>query len=160
MPQFNDLIDGEYLVRHTHTITLWPERWGGLNLPLGLTWTVVPFTTESVAAVSAEPGVYAFIIRPQTPLTLDTSYLMYIGMTDRPLVQRYRDYLRERDSDQIRPKLLRILPLYGPHLFFAFAPTPDGSTPEAVEQSLLSAFIPPGNDRIDAHVNRIRKAFQ
>jgi hypothetical protein len=84
---------------------------------------------------------------------------MYVGMTNRPLRQRFSEYLQERDSDHIRPKLLRILPLYGEHLFFAFAAAPSGHTPEAIEAQLLAAFIPPGNDQINAHVNRIRKAF-
>jgi hypothetical protein len=160
MAQFNDLIEGEYFARHSHTVVLWPQRWGELVLPLGLQWTVVPFDAASTNGVSDQPGVYAFVIQPQTAFTLPTSYLMYIGKSDRPLRQRYRDYLRERDADDIRPKLLRILPLYGGHLFFAFAPAPDGVSPAEIEQALLSAFIPPGNDRIDAQVHRIRKAFQ
>jgi len=160
MSQLIDLINGETLVRHTHSITLWREKWEELILPAGLVWSLVPFAAESASDVSNLPGVYAFLIRPQTSLSLDTSYLMYIGKTDRPLLQRFRDYLRERDSDSIRPKLLRILPLYGPHLFFAFAPSPEGTSPREIEQALLSAFIPPGNDQIDAQVHRIRKAFQ
>jgi len=159
MPQFIDLIDGETLVRHTHSITLWREKWELLTLPAPLHWTVLPFTTESAAGVSTACGVYAFIIQPQTPLNLGTAYLMYVGKSDRPLRSRFREYLRERNSDSIRPKLLRILPLYGPHLFFAFAPAPEGTTPRELEQAILSAFIPPGNDQIDAQVNRIRKAF-
>ena len=159
MPQVNDLIDGAQLTTHTHEFTLWPRQWTPLQLPPGLQWTVVPFSALSTDAIADVPGVYAFVIRPQTPLTFETSYLMYVGKTDRPLAVRFREYLRERDSGEIRPKLLRILPLYDRHLFFAFTPVPAGSTPAGVEAALLSAFIPPGNDQIDAHVNRIRKAF-
>lgn len=159
MPQLNDMIDGLTMVAHTHEHILWPQKWAQLVLPAGLTWTVVPFRATSAPAIATVPGVYAFIIRPQTPLTLSTSYLMYIGKTDRALRARFREYLREQTSDAIRPKLLRILPLYGDHLFFAFSPTPTGATPQVVEQALLTAFIPPGNDRIDAQVNRIGKAF-
>lgn len=160
MSQIVDLIDGETLVRHTHSITLWREKWDELELPAVLDWTVVPFEVASASGISNLPGVYAFVIRPQTQLSLATSYLMYVGMSNRPLRQRFREYIRERESESVRPKLLRILPRYGPHLFFAFSPVPAGTTPREVEQALLSAFIPPGNDQIDAQVNRIRKAFQ
>jgi hypothetical protein len=159
MPQINDMIDGAMLGVHRHEVILWPEMWTPLQMLPTLTWTVVPFSPLSKASIVRAPGVYAFIIRPQTPLLLVTSYLMYVGMTDRPLRQRFSEYLKERDSGQIRPKLLRILPLYGEHLFFAFASVPAGHTPASVEAQLLAAFIPPGNDQINAHVNRVRKAF-
>ena len=159
MPQLNDLISGAMLTTHRHEVVLWPERWAALQLPANLTWTVLPFSPQSAPTISDSAGVYAFLVRPQCALTLETSYLMYVGKTDRQLRQRFREYLRERDSGQIRPKLLRILPLYGQHLFFAFAPIPMGYTTTAIESALLTAFIPPGNDQIDAHVNRIRKAF-
>jgi hypothetical protein len=159
MPQLNDLIDGALLSTHKHEFILWPQQWLPLQLPPVLNWTVVPFSAQSASAIPNVPGVYAFVIQPQTPLTLVTSYLMYVGKTDRPLVQRFREYIRERDSEQVRPKLLRILTLYDGHLFFAFAPVPAGFTPAEVERVLLAAFIPPGNDQINAQVNRIRKAF-
>jgi len=160
MSQENDLIAGALLTYHKHEVVLWPDRWGALRLPTDLIWTTVPFSAESTSAIANAPGVYAFVIQPKTSLTLLTSYLMYVGKTDRTLSQRFREYLRERDLGNIRPKLLRILPLYGEHLFFAFAPVPTGYSPADIETALLEAFIPPGNDQINVHVNRIRKAFQ
>jgi hypothetical protein len=85
---------------------------------------------------------------------------MYIGKTDRTLWERFGEYMRERDSNAIRPKLLRLLPLYENDLFFMFAPISTGPTiVGATEQVLISAFLPPCNDRLDAEVNRVRKAF-
>jgi hypothetical protein len=159
MPQLNDMIDGAAMTIHKHEVILWPHLWLSLQLLPALTWTVVPFSPQSSQSIFQEPGVYAFLVRPQTQFLLETSYLMYVGMTDRPLRRRFREYIRERDSGRIRPKLLRILPLYGEHLFFAFARVPTGHTPGGIEAQLLSAFVPPGNDQINAHVNRIRKAF-
>jgi hypothetical protein len=49
---------------------------------------------------------------------------MYIGETERTLRVRFRDYLNEAESDSIRPKLLRILPLYRDYLHFACTPLP------------------------------------
>jgi hypothetical protein len=160
MCQVNDVISGVLLTLHKHEVILWPERWTALQLPTNLTWTTVPFLAQSTSVIADVAGVYAFVIQPQTPLTLITSYLMYVGKTDRSLRQRFREYLRERDQGNIRPKLLRILPLYGEHLFFAFAPVSTGHTPTNIEAALLGAFIPPGNDQINVQVNRIRKAFQ
>jgi hypothetical protein len=84
---------------------------------------------------------------------------MYIGKTDRNFRDRFREYLRERDSGQIRPKLLKILPQYPGHLFFAYAEVPVGHSPKDVETALLHAFVPPGNDQLDAEFTRADKAF-
>jgi hypothetical protein len=82
-----------------------------------------------------------------------------VGETERTLHDRFAEYLIEAKSDKIRPKLLRILPLYPDHLMFACAPIPAGVAPKNIESALLEAFLPPGNDQVPATVRRPRKAF-
>jgi hypothetical protein len=144
----------------THEFILWPERWINLNLPIQLDWTLVPFEPGSRQSIAQLPGVYAFLIRPQTISALQLSYLMYVGMTDRTLRERFGEYLTESQSDRIRPKLLRVLPLFPGHLFFAFAPVPAEHSAEEIETSLIDAFVPPCNDDIDATLKRVKKAFK
>jgi hypothetical protein len=84
---------------------------------------------------------------------------MYIGETGRTLRERFAEYLVEARSDKIRPKLLRILPLYPDHLVFACAPLPANIAPKDVESALIEALLPPGNDDVPATVRRPRKAF-
>jgi hypothetical protein len=146
--------------RHSHEMVMVPRLWAAASTALipPLSWSVFPFQEGSRAQIPAQQGVYAFLITPNIAGDLNVSYLMYVGETDRPLRDRFGDYLREARSDRIRPKLLRILPLYPDHLFFACAPLPTGTVPKDVESVLLEAFMPPGNDQIPATVRRARRA--
>jgi hypothetical protein len=137
--------------------TLW-AAYVGPTPPLA--WVTLPFKDSSRPSVPDAPGVYAFLVVPNIAGNLNVSYLMYIGKTDRPLRRRFVEYLREAQSNKIRPKLLRVLPLYSDHLVFACATTPTGTSPKDVEAALLTAFSPPGNDQIPGTVGRARKAFQ
>jgi hypothetical protein len=119
---------------------------------------MVPFADSSETLLPPALGVYAFLVRPQLA-SLDLTYLMYVGKTDRTFRERFREYLRERDSGEIRPKLLKILPQYPAHLFFAYAEVPAGYSAGDVEKALLRAFVPPGNDQLDAQFMRADKAF-
>lgn len=158
MPQYNDLIALEAITRYGHRFVLWPDRWAKLQLACNLDWSIVPFSEASETLLPLALGVYAFLIRPQL-VGLDLMYLMYIGKTDRTFRERFREYLKERDSGQIRPKLLKILPQYPDHLFFAYAEVPAGHSAKDVETALLRAFVPPGNDQLDAEFMRADKAF-
>src|SRR5215471_10846852 len=108
---------GAVMTIYTHSFVLWPDRWQGSSLAVELTWNTVPFDPTATEQVAQLPGVYAFLIRPQNTCNLAFSYLMYVGMTERTLRERFGEYLHEKDSDKIRPKLLRVLPLYPGHLF-------------------------------------------
>ena len=70
-----------------------------------LTWSLFPFQDASRSQIPNAPGVYAFLIVPNIAGNLNVSYLMYIGKTDRPLRQRFAEYLLEAKSDRIRPNL-------------------------------------------------------
>lgn len=159
MTQFADLAALDEMMRHSHKIIMIPRLWSALTTP-SLSWTAYPFKDASQSQVPAQPGVYAFLILPNAAGDLNVSHLMYIGKTDRTLRERFGEYLREARSDRIRPKLLRILPLYPDHLFFACAPLPSHVSPLDVEVALLEAFLPPCNDQVPASVRRARKAFE
>lgn len=155
-----DLIDGmREFGPHQHRMFLVPRLWDEYPATTPLNWSSYPFGAGSKPLVPDLPGVYAFLIVPGIAGNLNVSYLMYVGKTDRPLRQRFAEYLLEATSDQVRPKLVTTLALYPKHCHFACAPVPAGVDPEAVEAELLAAYVPPGNDRLPAKVSRIVKAF-
>jgi hypothetical protein len=157
--QYTDLIAVDEMMRHSHQMVMVPRMWSSMSLGLPLSWSLFPFNNSSRSSIPNEHGVYAFLVVPNIAGNLNVSYLMYIGETERPLRQRFGEYLRETSSDTIRPNLLRILPLYPNHLVFACAPLPANIVPKDVEAALIEAFLPPGNDQVPASVRRPRKAF-
>lgn len=159
MSQFADLAASDEMMRHKHEMIMVPRLWSSCSLPVNLSWSVHPFSENSRSQIPQQQGVYAFLILPAIAGNLNVAYLMYIGETDRTLRVRFGEYLLEARSDKIRPKLLRILPLYPDHLAFACAPVPSGVAPKDIESALIEAFLPPGNDDIPATVRRARRAF-
>lgn len=159
MSQYTDLLASDEMMRHSHEMVMVPRLWSSCSLPVYLSWSVYPFSENSRNQIPEQQGVYAFLILPGIAGDLNVAYLMYIGETDRTLRVRFGEYLLEARSDKIRPKLLRILPLYPDHLVFACAPVPVGVVPKDIETKLIEAFLPPGNDDIPATVRRPRRAF-
>ena len=161
MTQYTDLAGSDEMMRHSHQMIMVPRLWSlfPAGPPFTLSWSVFPFNDGSRGQIPDEPGVYAFLIAPRLGGDLNVSYLMYVGETERTLRERFREYLIEAGSDRVRPKLLRILPLYPDHLLFACAPLPTHIAAKDVEAALLEAFLPPGNDQVPATVRRSRKAF-
>ena len=159
MSQYTDLLAADEMMRHSHAMIMVPSLWSSLSLQQPLSWSVFPFNDSSRSSIPEQQGVYAFLILPGIAGDLNVSYLMYIGETHRTLRERFGEYLLEARSDKIRPKLLRILPLYPEHLMFACAPLPPEIVPREVESALIEAFLPPGNDDVPATVRRPRKAF-
>jgi len=157
--RYVDILDVGTMMLHTHQMVMWPKLWKQLRLSVALEWSHYPFSAASAQSIPDQPGVYAFLIKPSEAGSLGAAYLMYIGETERGLRTRFKEYLLESASERIRPKLLRILPLYTGYLEFACAPVPSLVTPRDVETTLIGAFLPPGNDKIESSIGRTRKAF-
>ena len=159
MSQYNDLLASDEMMRHSHQMIMVPRLWSLLPSGPSLSWSLFAFNDGSRSLIPEQQGVYAFLVAPGCAGDLNVSYLMYIGETGRTLRERFGEYLLEARSDKIRPKLLRILPLYPDHLVFACAPLPSNIVPRDVESALIEALLPPGNDDVPATVRRPRKAF-
>jgi len=145
---------------HIVQLILWPCRWQQCHINLHLNWQVFEFNPQTINAIPTEPGVYAFLIQPRLASNLDASYLMYIGKTDRPLRDRYQEYLQEIMKSTGRPKIAFTLSQYYGFIYFSCAPVVNQPiTPANVEDELLKAFMPPMNDQLPAEVRRIVNAF-
>jgi hypothetical protein len=154
--EFVDIISDAAV--HWHQILLYPPFWKAYQKTIDLVWQDFPFAASSKPKVPQKPGVYAFLLQPGVA-SLNSSVVMYIGKTDRPLRTRFAEYLREAESAAARPELRRMLHFYRGHLVFSCVPLDAPIKPSDVEDGLLSALTPPVNSSLPARVSRIVNAF-
>lgn len=145
--------------RHKHSFTLWPYRWPKYKSLATLAWKEYVFDVSQAHTVPENPGVYTFFIKPKVD-TLDVSYLIYIGKTDRPLRERFVEYCRGLNKPEVRPKIYSWLKMYQGFVVFRCAEvTASAVTPKHIEDQLLMAFIPPCNESFPAEVSKLVRAF-
>ncbi|MDE0011698.1 MAG: hypothetical protein OXU36_11150 [Candidatus Poribacteria bacterium] len=145
---------------HDYTFFLWPRQWTNYNLSGPFNWEIHPFEQNEADEIPIEPGIYSFIIQPGIADHPHCSYLMYLGMTKRPLRERFKEYFREkRDVERGRPKILKLLHVYQDYLHFCCSAIAETEHIKDIEDELLKAFIPPCNDEYPAEISRAIKAF-
>ena len=155
----NDLAMSIEAKGHRHDILLWPKIWRDWNLSVALKWKGKPFSPSSRKFIPNKPGVYAFVIQPGIPPGVPNSILMYIGMSDRPLRDRFHEYLREKDDPSGRPAISAMLRMYQGYLHFYCASVPEPAKPEIIEEHLLETLAPPMNKQYPAKISRVIGAF-
>ena len=155
----NDLAMNIEARGHRHSLLLWPKLWRDWKLGAALKWRGSPFLSTSKALIPNKPGVYAFVVQPGFPDGLPISVLMYIGETDRPLRERFGEYLREMTDPTGRPAVSTLLRMYGGYVFFYCASVVGPVRPKDIEDHLLETLTPPMNKRYPAKVSRIMGAF-
>ena len=155
----NDLTLNKEAKAHWQTLMLWPKLWKGWKPRLKLKWESKPFSHTSKGAIPNKPGVYAFVIMPGVPPGVPNSVLMYIGKSDRPLRERFREYLREKDSPTGRPALSTMLQMYDGYVHFYCACMEKGTRPKMIENHLIETLAPPMNKQYPAKISRIMGAW-
>lgn len=153
-------IEADELKRCEYSFSLSPALWDQYRGPHDLQWECAPFGRPSLETIPEIKGVYAFCVRPSIGGNLCGSYLLYIGMTNRDLRTRCREYLAAVEAGEDRPKVHRMLRLFSSteYLFFCFAQVPDGD-PAVIERLLLEATVPPACTRFPASVQSAVAAF-
>lgn len=144
---------------YRETFLLWPKMWKTWNPPITLKWEGRPFSTSSKSRIPNSPGVYAFVIQPGIPPGVPHSVLMYVGMSDRPLRQRFGEYLREMKDTTGRPAISTMLQMYQGYLHFYCASVKKPNKPKDIEDHLLETLAPPMNKQYPATIRRIVGAF-
>ena len=157
----NDLLpDPNKPSGHAPDFVLWPRQWAAYNLLDLFNWEIHPFQQDKVDEIPIEPGIYSFIIQPGIAGHPHCSYLMYVGMTERPLRERFKEYFREKQNiERGRPKILKLLHVYQDYLHFCCSAITETERIEEIEDALVNAFIPPCNDQYPAEISRPMKAF-
>jgi hypothetical protein len=90
---------------------------------------------------------------------MPNSVLMYIGMTDRPLRDRFQEYLREMKDPTGRPAISTMLRMYDGYIHFYCASVADPIKPRVLEDHLLETLVPPMNKHYPAKISGIVAAF-
>ena len=111
-------------------------------------------------------GVYAFAICQESAVLPPHGYVLYIGIagynSQRPLRDRYKDYLNEKKVIK-RDKIARMIGTWYEVLRFFFAPVGDEVSSDelkALEQQLNTTLMPPFSEKdLDADIRRMRRAF-
>jgi hypothetical protein len=156
-----DLIEKQdQLIAHRYTFFLWPQKWSAYNLSDQFDWEIHPFQPDQVENIPSEPGVYSFVIQPGIASHPYCLYLMYIGKTNRTLRERFREYLREREDPDGRPKIVRLLNKYQGYTHFCCSAIEKKERIGDIEDALINALLPPCNDQFPAEVRRTIGAFQ
>jgi len=159
----NDLIAEEDEAKSfQHNFCLWPKLWQEYLTNPGLVfeWNECQFASNRVDDIPNEPGLYTFIIQPGLANHPSCSYLMYVGKTKRTLRQRFQQYLKEKERETGRPKVVRLLNKYPDNLFFCYTAIPDRSQIDELEKALIGTFVPPCNDQLPARVRAIMEALR
>ena len=148
------------LKTHRWSFPLWPRSWRAYNLPDSFSWEIYPFQRNQVNNIPSQPGIYSFVIQPGIASHFHCSYLMYIGRTERTLRVRFREYLRDQNNPEGRPKILELLNRYKGFLHFCCSTIEETERITEIEEALISAFLPPCNDQLPAEIRRIAGAFE
>ena len=99
------------------------------------------------------------MLQPEVASHTHCAYLMYIGKTTRTLQARFTEYLRERENERGRPKILRLLNIYQDYLHFCCLTIAETERITDIEDALISAFLPPCNSEFPAEVRPAIGAF-
>ena len=132
-----------------------------------LAWSSIKYGEAEIHKVPHDKrGVYAFAICQPSRVLPPHGYVLYIGIagkdSDRPLRERYRDYLNAKRVMK-RKKIAFMIGNWNEVLRFFFAPVDDAVSTDdlqTLEMQLNTALLPPYSDRdMVAEVREMRRAF-
>ncbi len=157
------------VAKYTVSVTLSPaEMLKGGYIVSSLAWDSISYGgTEIEKVPNDKRGVYAFAICQQSAVLPPHGYILYIGIagrnSQRPLRERYRDYLNEKKVIR-RDRIARMIGTWHKVLRFFFAPVDDDVSSDelvALEKQLNTALMPPFSEGdLTADIKRKRKAFR
>ena len=132
-----------------------------------LVWDSVSYDHTELERVPANRrGVYAFAVCQNNSVLPPHGYVLYIGIagrdSQRPLRERYKDYLNQRKVIK-RARIARMIGTWHRVLRFFFAPVDDSVSSEdlkTLEKQLNTALMPPFSEGdLEANIKGKRRAF-
>jgi len=143
--------DGE-LKRHVKKFFLYPVFWDDKKNEFThkhKKWKKIKFIDANHSKIPSKRGVYAFALKPSYKSLFPTNYLFYVGKTQRTLKERYKEYIRERDSGKkYRIKVKKMLKQYDGYLYFYYLELNTAKQVTESENVLLNTFVPHINVQI------------
>ena len=112
-------------------------------------------------------GLYAFVVCENNNVLPPHGYVLYIGIagrnSQRPLRERYKDYLNEKKVLK-RDRIAQMIGTWHQVLRFFFAPVDNAVSSadlETLEKQLNGALMPPYSEGdLEGNIKRKRKAFR
>ncbi len=157
------------VAKFTVPVTLSPDTlMAGDYIVPALTWDSVSYGDRQMDRVPADKrGVYAFAVCQNNNVLPPHGYILYIGIagrdSERPLRDRYRDYLNEKKVRK-RARIARMIGTWHQVLRFYFAPVGDDVSSDdlkTLEQQLNTALMPPFSEGdLKAETRQRRRAFR
>ena len=140
-----DFIEEGDLQLHIKKFFLHPKKWADPVNQLGfpIKWQSIKFDDLNLAHIPKERGVYAFTIEPDYAGLFSTSYLCYIGKTNRYLQKRFSEYMDEaKGKGKPRKKVYKMFKQYAGFLHFNFATLALKAQVDIAEDKLINTFVP------------------
>lgn len=157
------------IAKFTVPVTLSPKNMMANEQILpALAWESISYGDEELDKVPSDKrGVYAFAVCQNSDVLPPHGYILYIGIagrdSERPLRERYKDYLNEKRVMK-RARIARMIGTWHPVLRFFFAPIGDDISSadlKTLEQQLNTALMPPFSEGdLEAETKRKRRAFR
>jgi hypothetical protein len=161
MNAFNDSWDlGRTIHDHEVKFRLYPELWENFEFDefdlTTVTWHECKFLNSDGNGLSIEMsnlpndkgGIYFFVARSAV-LPEICNYLMYIGRSKctkaQSLKRRCRNYFTEYNSEECRPRIYRLIKLWGEYLYLRYIELEDNRIIDELEAALINSLLPPFN---------------
>ena len=143
---------------HVKRVLLSPSQWTAYSNTTPLTWHYVKFEPANSGFVPNTTGIYSFVVDPGISHHPGTHYLLYLGRArGLSLRDRYQSYIREKNADKGRPPVQAMLNKWADHLWFYYAEVVNTAVIDALEEDLLTAYLPPVNQNFPAEILKILK---
>jgi hypothetical protein len=143
-------------------IVLSPNRWSTFKTDLVLNWTMVRFEKSEIDKIpDDQKGVYSFVVCPGIANHPASYYLMYIGKAeDQPLRTRIKQYFQEVNDDKGRAPVQDMIINWNSHLWVCYTTVSDIDKIDSLEDSLISAFVPPINQKYKGTLGKAVRAWK
>lgn len=145
----------DQVASHRTSFILMPSKWQLYQSTHQ--WTMHKCDKSLKGQVPDMSGIYTFLIQPGIASHPSTSYLMYVGKAS-SLRTRFGQYFSERSRTTGRPNIIFLFNKYPNHLWFCYTLIPKPQL-GSIETDLISAFMPPFNDQIQAKAKKGIRAF-
>ncbi|ELQ6169870.1 hypothetical protein [Cronobacter dublinensis] len=163
--KFQDLITNtDYYKANCWSFFLDLKAWRNFQVNCPLRWTRIKFDKCNHGNIPKTRGIYVFTIALESSIMPEHGYILYMGITgdksSATLYSRFDQYYKDYIKKKGRPKVYNFLERWKDDLYFSFVSIPDQRRSLAkIEQSFLSAIIPPVNERdIEAQISNARRA--
>jgi predicted DNA-binding protein YlxM (UPF0122 family) len=140
-----DFTEEAIIKDHIKKFLLYPKFWRDRKneLKVDLKWKSIVFQQSKLSQIPRKSGIYAFVLQPKYQNLFTTSYLFYVGKTNRTLQERFKEYIDEKNGKgKPRKKVHKMLNQYESYLAFYYAEISRKALVDKSEKLILNTFVP------------------